>query len=60
MRTDVDEKEIKIWYYYDDVESFDCEKEASVLKTFLIATKFEKRNWSINPTVSVFDSSFSF
>ena len=60
MRTDVDEKEIKIWYYYDDVESFDCEKEASFLKTFLIATKFEKRNWPINPTVGVFDSSFDF
>ena len=44
MRTDVDEKEIKVWYYYDEVESFDCEKEASSFKTFVIATKFKKRN----------------
>ena len=59
-RTDVDEKEIKFCYYYDDVESFDCEKEASFLKAFLIATKFEKRNWSINPTVGVFHFSFNY
>ena len=60
LRTDVDEKEIKIWYYYDDVESFGCKKEAKFLKTFLIGTKFEKRNWSINPTVSVLYSSFDY
>ena len=54
LRTDVDKKEIKIWYYYDDIE---FEKEVSFLKTLLKATKFEKRNWSINPTVGVFHSS---
>ena len=54
LRTDVDKKEIKIWYYYDDIES---EKEVSFLKTLLKATKFEKRNWSISPTVGVFHSS---
>ena len=59
LRTDVDKKEIKIWCY-DDFESFDCEKETGFLKTFLIATKFEKRNWSINPTVNVFHSSFNY
>ena len=60
LRTDVDKKEIKIWYYYDDIESFDFEKQVSSLKTFLKATKFEKRDWSINPTVGVFHSSFSY
>ena len=54
------EKEIKIWYYYDDVDSFDCEKAVSFLKTFLIATKFEKRNCFINLTVVVFHSSFNY
>ena len=35
-------------------------KAVSFLKTFLIATKFEKRNCFINLTVVVFHSSFNY
>ena len=56
----VDEKEINIYYYYDDIESFYCNKEITFLIKFFKMVKFDKRKWLIHPTVGIFHTSFHY
>ena len=56
----VDEKEINIYYYYDDIESFYCNKEITFLIKFFKMVKFGKRKWLIHPTVGIFHTSFHY
>ena len=60
MNIAVDEKEINIYYYYDDIESFDCNKEINFLIQFFKMVKFDKRKWLIHSTVGIFHSSFNY
>ena len=50
---------IVIYYYYDD-ESFDVEKDKKFLITFLKVSKFDWKNWSVNPAISVHKSQFNY
>ena len=59
LRTEVDEDVITIDYYYDD-KSFDHEKEIIFLKKFLKVAKFDKKNWSMDPVLSVCKFSFNY
>ena len=56
----VDEKEINIYYYYDDIESFYCNKEITFLIKFFKMVKFDNRKWLIHPTVGIFHTSFHY
>ena len=50
---------IIIYYYYDD-ESFNVEKEKTFLITFLKVSKFDWKNWSVNPAISIHKSQFNY
>ena len=58
-KTEVCWEVIAIYYYYDD-ESFDVEKEQIFLTKFLKASKFDKKNWSVNPAISLYKSWFNY
>ena len=47
-------------YYYCDNESFDVEKEQFFLSKFLKVSKFDKKNWSVNPAISVHKFRFNY
>ena len=59
LKTELCGEVVAIYYYYKD-ESFDVEKEKILLTKFLKASKFDKKNWSVNPAISVYKSRFNY
>ena len=59
LKTEVCGEVIAIYYYSDD-ESFDIEKEQIFLSKFLKVSKFDKKNWSVNPVIKIHKSRFNY
>ena len=50
---------IAIYYYYDN-EYFDVGKEQIFKTKSLKVSKFDKKNWSVSPAISVYKSWFNY
>ena len=59
LKTEVCGDVIAIYYYYGD-ESFHVEKKEIFLPKFLKASKFHKKNCSVNPSISVHKCRFNY
>ena len=55
LKNEVCGEVIAIYYYYDD-EFFYVEKKHIFLTKFLKAPKFDKKNWFVNPVISIHKS----
>ena len=53
IRYSITDSLIKVFYYYDDIELFDVDKDISILKHFLKQCKLHQKGWNINPKIVV-------
>ena len=44
---------IKVFYYYDDIDLFDIDKDISILKRFLKRCKLHQKGWDVDPKIVV-------
>ena len=44
---------IKVFYYYDDIDLFDVDKDISILKQFLKRCKLHQKGWDVDPKTVV-------
>ena len=44
---------IKVFYYYDDIDLFDVDKDISILKRFLKRCKLHQKGWDVDPNIVV-------
>ena len=47
---------ITVFYYYDDEELFDVNKDIDILRQFLKKCKFYLYNWNTDPVIGKFNS----
>ena len=53
VRYSITDSLIKVFYYYDDIDLFDVDKDISILKQFLKQCKLHQKGWNINPKTVV-------
>ena len=44
---------LKVFYYYDDIDLFDVDKDISILKRFLKRCKLHQKGWDVDPKIVV-------
>ena len=44
---------LKVFYYYDDIDLFDFDKDISILKQFLKRCKLHQKSWDVDPKTVV-------
>ena len=53
VRYSITDSLIKVFYYYDDIDLFDVDKDISILKHFLKQYKLHQKGWNIDPKIVV-------
>ena len=49
VRYSLSNERIKVFYYYNDKDMFDIDKDVKVLQQFVKVSKFDKHSWKIGP-----------
>ena len=53
VRYSITDSLIKVFYYYDEIDLFDVDKDISILKHFLKQYKLHQKGWNIDPKIVV-------
>ena len=53
-------KQIRVFYYYNEEDLFDVDKELKTLQQFLETAKFEKNGWKAEPVIAVKRETFNY
>ena len=53
VRYSITDSLIKVFYYYDDIDLFDFDKDISILKQFLKRCKLHQKSWDVDPKTVV-------
>ena len=48
VRYSITDSLIKVFYYYDDIDLFDVDKDISILKQFLKRCKLHQKDWDVD------------
>ena len=56
VRYSITDSLIKVFYYYDDIELFDIDKDIAILKQFLKRCKIQQKGWNIKPKALATDA----
>ena len=59
VKADFEKNEIRLGYYYNDIDDFSSEKEFNYLNNFLKVAKFNQKNW-FNPVVGAYYGKFNY
>ena len=59
VRYSLSNERIKVFYYYNDKDMFDIDKDVKVLQQFVKISKFDKHGWKIEPVVAVKHHTFN-
>ena len=53
VRYSITDSLIKVFYYYDDINLFEVDKDIFILKQFLKQCKLHQKGWDVNPKTVV-------
>ena len=53
VRYSITDSSIKVFYYYDDINLFDVDKDISILKQFFKRCKLHQKGWDVDPKTVV-------
>ena len=53
VRYSITGSSIKVFYYYDDINLFDVDKDISILKQFFKRCKLHQKGWDVDPKTVV-------
>ena len=53
VRYSITDSLIKVFYYYDDINLFEADKDIFILKQFLKQCKLHQKGWDVNPKTVV-------
>ena len=53
VRYSITDSLIKVFYYYDDINLFEVDKDIFILKQFLKRCKLHQKDWDVNPKTVV-------
>ena len=60
IRYSISEEKIKVYYYYNDDDLFDLDKDISTLKQFIKTSKLDKNGWKRQSLVAVRKETFNY